>query len=99
MGVQVYAIASEDKVKEWKKFIVENKLHWINVHQPDDYKRAVTKKIYDIYSTPFIYLLDENKIIRAKHIDVDQLGNLIDILEKEKAEKEKEKAKKTVPAK
>jgi peroxiredoxin len=102
MGIQVYAIASEDKVKEWKKFIVENKLHWINVHQPDDYKRAVTKKIYDIYSTPFIYLLDENKIIKAKHIDVDQLGNLIDILEKEKAEKEKaekEKAKKAATAK
>jgi peroxiredoxin len=97
MGVQVYAIASEDKVKEWKKFIIDNKLNWINVHQPDDYKRAVTKKIYDIYSTPFIYLLDENKIIRAKHIDVDQLGNLIDILEKEKAEKakaDKEKAEK-----
>ncbi len=89
MGIQVYAIASEDKVKEWKKFIIDNKLHWINVHQPDDYKRAVTKKIYDIYSTPFIYLLDENKIIKAKHIDVDQLGNLIDILEKEKAEKAK----------
>jgi hypothetical protein len=31
---------------------------------------------------------------------VDQLGNLIDILEKEKAEKEKtEKAKKVTPAK
>ncbi|HSH65120.1 MAG TPA: redoxin domain-containing protein [Bacteroidia bacterium] len=93
MGVQVYAIASENKPKEWKKFIIDNKLHWINVFQPDDYKRAVTKKIYDIYSTPFIYLLDENKIIKAKHIDVDQLGDFIDILEKEK-EKEKKDLKK-----
>ena len=49
-------------------------------------------EVYAIYSTPFIYLLDENKIIRAKHIDVDQLGDLIDILEKEK-EREKKKIK------
>ena len=84
MGVQVYAIAAEDKVKEWKKFINDNKLNWINVHQPDNYKRAVTKKIYDVMSTPYIYLLDENKIIKAKHIDSDQVLELIEILEKEK---------------
>ncbi len=89
MGIEVYAVATENKVKEWKKFIVEHQLNWINVHQPDDYKRAVTKKIYDIYSTPFIYLLDENKIIKAKHIDVEQLGNLIDVLEKEKKQEKK----------
>lgn len=91
-GIEVYAISSENKDKDWRKFIREHQLHWINVRQPDDYKRAVTKKIYDIYSTPFIYLLDENKIIRAKHIDVDQLGDLIDILEKDK-EREKKKIK------
>lgn len=93
-GIEVYAIAAENKEKDWKKFIREHQLHWINVHQPDDYKRAVTKKIYDIYSTPFIYLLDENKVIRAKHIDADQLDELIDILEKEKAEKGKKVVKK-----
>ena len=84
IGVKVYAIAAEDKVKEWKKFINDNKLDWINVHQPDNYKRAVTKKIYDVISTPYIYLLDENKIIKAKHIDSEQLGNLIEMFEKEK---------------
>lgn len=99
-GIEVYAIAAENKEKDWKKFIREHQLHWINVHQPDDYKRAVTKKIYDIYSTPFIYLLDENKIIKAKHIDVDQLDELIELLEKEKVEKEKsEKEKKVVKKK
>ena len=89
LGVEVYAIAAENKQQAWKKFIVENKLNWLNVHQPDDYKRAVTKKIYDINSTPYIYLLDENKIIKAKHIDVEQLGNLIDLFEKEKSQAKK----------
>ena len=86
-GVEVYAIETEDQPKEWKKFIIEHNLKWINVNQPDQYKRAVTKKIYDIYSTPVIYLLDENKIIKAKRIDSEQLGNFIDQLEKEKNKK------------
>lgn len=83
-GVQVYAIETEDKPEDWKKFIKENHLNWINVQELDAYKRAVTKKIYDIYSTPVIYLLDENKIIKAKRIDSEQLENLIDAFEKEK---------------
>lgn len=86
-GVEVYAIETEDKPEEWKKFIRENKLNWINVHEPDQYRRAVTKKIYDIYSTPVVYLLDENKIIKAKRIDTEQLGNFIEALEKEKIKK------------
>ncbi|CAN5388575.1 hypothetical protein BH10BAC1_BH10BAC1_06780 [soil metagenome] len=90
-NVQVYAVETEDNPKEWKKFIKDYKLDWINVYQPDQYKRAVTKKIYDIYSTPVIYLLDENKVIKAKRIDVDQVGNLIEMLEKERLEKEKKK--------
>lgn len=88
-GVEVYAIETEDKPDDWKKFIIENKLDWINVHQPDQYQRAVTKKIYDIYSTPVIYLLDEKKIIKAKRIDVEQLDNFIDMLEKEKLRNKK----------
>ncbi|HET6225473.1 MAG TPA: redoxin domain-containing protein [Bacteroidia bacterium] len=84
MGVRVYAIATEEKPGAWKKFILTHKLDWINVHQPDDYKRAVIKKIYDIQTTPYIYLLDENKIIKAKHMDVEQLGELIDAIEKDK---------------
>ena len=90
-GVEVYAVETEDKPEEWRKFMRENKMHWINVHQPDEYSRAVTKKIYDIYSTPVIYLLDENKIIKAKRIDSDQLDGFIDMLE---IEKEKDKNKK-----
>jgi peroxiredoxin len=86
-GVQVYAVETEDKPEDWKKFIRDNKLNWVNVQELDDYKRAVTKKMYDIYSTPVIYLLDENKIIKAKRIESDQLENLIDILDKESKEK------------
>jgi hypothetical protein len=74
-------------VKEWKKFIKENNLNWINVIEEDDYKRAVTKKFWDIYKTPIMYLLDENKIIKAKHLDAEQMEDVIKRLEKEKAKK------------
>jgi thiol-disulfide isomerase/thioredoxin len=87
MGIRVFAIAAEEKPAAWKKFIIDNKLNWINVYQPDDYKLAVTKKIYDIQTTPYLYLLDENKVIKAKHFDVEQLGPLLDALEKERKEK------------
>jgi len=86
-GVQVYAVETEDKPADWKKFIRDYKLNWINVQELDEYKRAVTKKMYDIYSTPVIYLLDENKVIRAKRIDSEQLEGVIDALEKAKAQK------------
>ena len=67
-------------------------MHFINVHQPDEYNRVVTKQIYDIYSTPVIYLLDENKIIRAKRIESEQLEGVIDNIEKDK-EREKNNKK------
>lgn len=91
IGVEIFAYETEDNPKLWKKFVKEQNMHFINGHQPDAYKRAVTKKIFDIYSTPVIYLLDENKIIKAKRVDAEQLGNLIENFEKERLEKEKKK--------
>lgn len=75
-GVQVYAVGTEPNADEWKKYIRENKLDWINVYDP--YYQTGFKKTYDIYSTPVIYVLDENKKILAKRLDVDQLDGLID---------------------
>ncbi|MCW3105427.1 MAG: hypothetical protein JWO09_3867 [Bacteroidetes bacterium] len=87
MGVEVFAVETDDGVKEWKKFIKEHNLNWVNVIEQDDYKRAVTKKLWDIYKTPIVYLLDENKIIKAKHLDNEQLESFIEMLEKEKNKK------------
>jgi peroxiredoxin len=81
-GVGIYSVETEGDVKEWKKFVKEHGLDWVNVIEKDDYKRAVTKKYYDIYSTPVIYLLDENKVIRAKRIESEQLEEVINNLEK-----------------
>ena len=87
-GVQVYSInATHSKLDSWKKFIKENKLDWINVHDSGPYYDF--SKTYDINSYPVIYLLDENKLIKAKRLGVEQLSEIIDSLEKEKLEVKK----------
>ncbi len=83
-GVQVYAIESEEKLPEWKKFVKEHDLNWINVWEKDDYKRALAKKLYFVETTPTLVLLDENKIVRARKIDPSQIEGIIDYLEKQK---------------
>lgn len=75
-GINVYAVCIERKPEDWKKFIREKKLNWTNVW--DSYTATDFKNIYDIYSTPVIYILDEKKIIRAKRLGVEQLPNFFD---------------------
>jgi peroxiredoxin len=81
-GVEVFSVDIEDNTEKWKKFIIDNKMKWINTH--DKYKQYYLRDLFDIYSTPVIYLLDEDKKIKAKRIDVDQLDSYIDFLEKVK---------------
>lgn len=71
-GIEVYAVCSNDNKPAWKKYIRENHLSWINVMDEMGYR-----KFYDIYSTPVIYLLDKNKIIRAKRLDTPQLEDFM----------------------
>jgi thiol-disulfide isomerase/thioredoxin len=73
-GIEVYAasiIRDSIKVKQWKKYIRDKKLKFVNVW--DSYVQTDFKNLYDIYSTPVIYLLDDKKKIVAKRIGVEQL--------------------------
>lgn len=72
-GIDVYAVSIDRTTEDWKKFIREKKLNWTNVW--DSYTATDFKNIYDIYSTPVIYILDEKKKILAKRIGVEQLDD------------------------
>ncbi len=74
-GVVVYAANTQPNTKKWKKFINKHDLNWINVHDPNFNYRF--RSVYDIQSTPKIYLLDENKKIIAKQLSVKQLKKLL----------------------
>lgn len=83
-NVQVFAVNIEGNHEEWVKYINENKFDWINCtnvnHKGEHY--YYLKHLYDVQTTPVIYVLDENKKIIAKKLDADQLGDLIDRLMK-----------------
>jgi peroxiredoxin len=89
-GVAVMAITSHGEEAKWRKYIKENKLHWINVRDTGPYYDF--KKIYDIYSTPVIYILDEKKEIIAKRIGVEQIEEVMDSLLKIKRDPTEAKA-------
>ena len=69
-GIEIYAVYTQNKKEDWMKFVAENKLYdWTNVWDP-----SVTSNyhaLYDIYSTPVIYILDAKKKIVAKRLEVE----------------------------
>lgn len=74
-GVEVYAVGVEQEYDKWKQFVIENKLNWINVI--DIYNESNFRGLYDINSTPVIYLLDSNKRIVAKKMGAKQLNEIL----------------------
>lgn len=79
--VQIYAFYTQSDKNEWSKFIEDKDLAGlIHVWDPNNFTNFRNK--YDVYSTPTVFLLDENKRIIAKRVDVDTIVSIIN--EKEK---------------
>ncbi|RFS23296.1 DUF5106 domain-containing protein [Chitinophaga silvatica] len=75
-GVSMVGIKTEGTKEEWLKFIKDHDLKgWTHGYEP----QAATnyRRLYDVYSTPMIYLLDEKKKIVAKKLGVEQLQEFI----------------------
>jgi len=77
-GVEVLAVHTQTDTTEWKKFVRKYDMDWINVYDPFMFSNF--HELYDIYSTPTIYLLDEKKKILAKRMGVDQLEDMLNKL-------------------
>ncbi len=74
-GFEIYAVNNEVERDKWLKFIREHKLNWINVADMefrDNYRYEL-----DIHSTPQMFLLDKDKKIKAKRIDVETLSEIL----------------------
>ena len=74
-SLNVYAITTSniEELDDWKDFIKKHSLNWINVG--DLYHQTNFRTIYDVTSTPQIFVLDKDKKIIAKRIAVEQLEN------------------------
>jgi thiol-disulfide isomerase/thioredoxin len=73
--VEVFGVYIETDTTEWFKYIKEKELTWLNV--ADLTLKTNFRAYYDIYSTPVIYVLDRNKKIIAKRIDVENLADFL----------------------
>lgn len=75
-GLEVYAIYSMENKQDWTDFLVKHDLwDWINVWDKDHTSRF--KILYDGRKTPGVYVLDRDKTIIAKRLDVEQLDALM----------------------
>lgn len=81
LDLEVYAICADTNMQAMRTYITEHKLDWINVNGPRSYTQNF-HELYNVYTTPFIFVLDENKKIIAKQIKSDQLLDFINNYEK-----------------
>ncbi len=79
-NLSVFAVCTMNNKLKWQEFIHEHELRdWINVWDP--YQTSNFNQLYGVQSTPSIFLLDEDKKIIAKNMNVDNLKKIIESLE------------------
>ena len=69
-GVEVVAITPENEFTSWNKYIDQNELTWINGYE-SNFERPNFLWYYYIPSTPKKLVLDKDKKIIAKNLDVE----------------------------
>lgn len=82
LDLKIYSVCSDTSLTNWKNYIAEKKMDaFINVNGTRTAKGNF-HDLYDIYSTPVVYVLDSKKRIIGKRIPVDQIGNFLDFYSK-----------------
>lgn len=84
-GVKVVGMKTEGTQDQWLEFIHKHNLKdWIHVYQTQEMKdadyaagRPTYRQLYDVYQTPMLYLLDQEKRIIAKKLSYLQLNELL----------------------
>lgn len=76
----VFSVSLTADPKEWVKYLQEMKFKWLNVYDPNN--ETNFRKLYDVYSTPVLYLLSKDKKIIAKRLTVEQIKDFIKDYEK-----------------
>jgi thiol-disulfide isomerase/thioredoxin len=79
--VKIFGVYTQNDFEKYKKYIIDNKIDWINVY--DGVHINNLKDKYDVVTTPVIYILDKNKVIKAKGIGSEAIKSIITQMEKE----------------
>jgi thiol-disulfide isomerase/thioredoxin len=71
-GLEVFAVCTQDQKEMWENAIHDYDIYdFINCYDPQF--QTNFRIFYDVYSTPTMYLLDKDKKIIAKRLDIDNL--------------------------
>jgi len=78
-GVEVFSVGNPFETEKWKEYLNDNPdfAKMINVSDSPE-KPSSFRTFYDVHTTPRILVLDKEKKIIAKQIEVEQLGEIID---------------------
>ena len=77
MDMKVYSVCSDTNLTAWRNYVTEKKMEaFINVNGTRTAKGNF-HDLYDIFSTPVVYILDSKKRIIGKKIPVDQIANFL----------------------
>jgi len=79
--IEIYGANTAVEEEKWKKFVKDKGIKWINV--ADLKTQNNFRHEYDVSSTPQLYLLDKDKKIIAKKLDVETLEDFLKHLNKE----------------
>ncbi len=89
-GVEIFALCNKvgkDEKSCWEGVESLHMDNWINTSDPTHSSNF--RILYDVKSTPQVYILDENKKILTKKIAIEQLGDVMEKLFKFKANEKK----------
>jgi thiol-disulfide isomerase/thioredoxin len=86
-NVRIFAVLTEDKLAEWKQYIREHDLtDWAHVYETKEMADAIVaaqkpgfRQLYDVISTPTIFLLDAEKRIIGKKLTWSQVDDLMQV--------------------
>jgi hypothetical protein len=87
-NVKMFAVLSEEEnLKGWLEFIHTHHLEdWTHAHETKEMGDAVAaaqkpgfRQLYDVVSTPTVYLLDSEKRIIGKKLTWSQLNDLLNV--------------------
>ncbi len=78
-GVEVFSVGNPFETEKWIEYLKENPdfAKMINVSDSPA-KPSSFRSFYDVHTTPRLLVLDKDKKIIAKQIEVEQLGEIID---------------------
>ncbi|MCQ2374585.1 MAG: AhpC/TSA family protein [Salinivirgaceae bacterium] len=77
-GFQIYSIALERSLDDWKNCIREDRMYWINHVSELNYMDSKVAKQLGITSIPANILIDGNRVVLATNLNPDQLRTKLD---------------------